>query len=94
VTNVDDSYRLIHDCKQNPISSAIPGAEQHLTDRHVEVGAFGCEGTALWEMGEHLDTRACANAPLSGGSRSTVPKVTIYVPKISLGFERDDDAIT
>jgi hypothetical protein len=93
VTNVDDSYRLIHDYKQNPTGSAIAGAKEHLTDGHVEVGAFGREGTAFGKVGERLDTRARANVPLSRGSRSTVPKVAIYVPKISLGFWRNDDAI-
>ena len=91
---MDDSYRLIHDYKQNSIGSAIAGAKQHLADWHVEVDAFRCEGTALGKMGERLDTCACANAPLSGGPRSTVPNVTIYVPKIGLGLRRDNDAIT
>jgi len=94
VTNVDDSYRLIHDYKQNSIGSAIAGAKQHLMDRHVEVGAFGRKGTTLGKVGERLDIRACANTPLSRGSRSTAPNVTIYVPKIGFGFRRDNDAIT
>ena len=93
MTNVDDSYRLIHDYKQNSIGSAIAGAKQQLTDWHVEVGAFRGWRTALGRVGERLDARACANTPLSRGSRSTVPKVTIYVPKVSLGFRRDYDAI-
>jgi hypothetical protein len=93
VTNVDDSHRLIHDYEQNSIDSAVACAKQHLTDRHVEVGAFRREGTAFGKVGERLDTRARPNAPLSRGSRNTVPKVTIYVPKIGLGFWRNDDAI-
>jgi hypothetical protein len=94
VADVDDSYGLIHDYKQNSVGSTIAFAKQHLMDRYVEVGAFGREGTAFGRVGERLDTCACANAPLSHGSRSTVPKVTIYVPEIGLGFRRDDDAIT
>ena len=94
MTNVDDSYRLIHDYEQNSIGSAIAGAEQHLTDWHVEMSAFRREGTAFGRVGERLDTRACANAPLSRGSGSAVPNVAIYVPKIGLGFRRDQNAIT
>jgi len=93
VTNVDDSYGPVYDYKQNSIGSAIGGAKQHLTDGHVEVGAFRREGTTFGKVGERLDTGACANAPLSRGSRSTIPNVTIYVPKIGLGFRRDYDAI-
>ncbi len=55
MTNVDDSYRLIHDYKQNSIGSAIAGAKQHLTDWHVEVGAFRREGTAFRKVGERID---------------------------------------
>jgi hypothetical protein len=94
VTNVDDSYRLIHDHIENSIGSAIAGAKQHLTDWHVEMGTFRREGTAFRKVGERLDTRACANAPLSRGSRSAVPNVTIYAPKIGFGFRCDNDAIT
>ena len=94
MTNVDDLYRLIYDHKQNSIGSTIADAKQHLTDWHVEVDAFRREGTTFRKVGERLDTRACADTPLSGGSRSTVPNVTIYVPKIGLGFRRDNDAIT
>ena len=94
MTNVDDPYRLIHDHKQNAIGSAIAGAKQHLADWYVEVDAFRREGTAFREVRERLDTSTCTNAPLSRGSRSTVPNVTIYVPKIGLGFRRDNDAIT
>ena len=93
MTNVDDSYRLIYDYKKNSIGSAIAGAKEHLTDWHVEVDAFRREGTAFRKVGERLDTRACANAPLNRGSRSTVPNITIYVPKIGLSFRSDNDAI-
>jgi hypothetical protein len=93
VTDVDDLYRLIHDDKQNSIGSAVAGTKQHLPDWHVKVGAFRREGTAFRKAGERLDAVACADAPLSRRSRSTVPNVTIYVPKIGLGFRRDNDAI-
>jgi len=36
---------------------AIAGAKQHLTDWHVEVGAFRRERTSVPENGERLDTR-------------------------------------
>jgi len=94
MTNMDHPYRLIHDYKQHSIGSAIAGAKQHLTDWHVEVRAFGRERTAFGKMGKRFDTRARAHAPLSGGSGSTVPNVTIYLSKISFGFRRDLDAIT
>jgi hypothetical protein len=93
VTNVDQSHRPVHEYKQNSIGSTIGGAKQHLTDGHVEVGAFRREGTAFGKVGERLDTGACADTPLSRGSRSMVPNVTIYVPKIGLDFRRDYDAI-
>ncbi len=93
VTNVDDLYRLLYDHKQNSIGSAVAGAQQHLTDGQVEVGTFGREGTALGKVEEGLDTGACAGAPLSRGSRSTAPNVTIYVPKIGLSFGCDHYAI-
>jgi hypothetical protein len=94
VTNVDDAHGPIDNYKQNPISSAIAGTKQHLTDWRVEVRAFRREGTAFRKVGERFDTGACANAPLGRGSRSTVPNVTIDVPKIGLGLRRDHDAIT
>jgi len=91
---MDDSYGLLYDYEQNSIGSAIAGAQQHLTDGHVEVSAFRGEGTAFGKVAKRLNTGACANAPLSRGSRSTVPNVTVDVAKISLGFRRDYDAIT
>jgi hypothetical protein len=94
VTAVDDSYRPVHDYKQNSIGSAIAGAEQHLTDWYVEVDGFRRWRTALRRAGEGLDTLPCANAPLGRRSRSTVPNITIYVAKIGFGFRRDNDAIT
>jgi hypothetical protein len=94
VTNVDHSYRFIRDYEQNSIGSAIAGAKQHLTDRHVEVGAFRRERTAFGKVGERFDTCPCAKTPPSRGLRGTFPNVTIYVPKIGLGFWRDHDAIT
>jgi hypothetical protein len=53
---MEDLNGLIYDYKQNSIGSAIAGAEQHLTDGHVEVGAFRGEWTAFGEVRERLDT--------------------------------------
>ncbi len=94
MTNVDNLDRLIYDYKQNSIGSAIAGAEQHLPVWQAEVGAFGGEGTAFGKEGKRLDSGTRGNAPLSRGSRSTVPNVTIDLAKINLGFWRDHDAIT
>jgi len=94
VANVYHPHRLVDDYEQNSVSSAIAGADEHLPDGDVEMGAFWRQRIALGESGERFDTCAGANAPPGGRLRSTVPNVTIYVPKVGLGFRRDDDAIT
>ena len=81
MTNMENPHPLIHDYEQNSIGSAIAGAKQHLADRHVEVGAFRREWTALRKVGECLDTRPCAGTPLSLRLAEHVPECNDICPE-------------